>query len=280
MTTPESVEPRNRDFSNQDLRDQPIPNINLIGANFRETILKRCDFSEHDLSFADFTNSDLYSANFSGANLYATVFRGADLTRADFCNAKLYGIKLFDVDVTRARFDRIVHEERTARTHSDFDKASEVYNALKRAFKDQGEIGIAAHYYYRQRVCQRRAKPNRIAALLDLIFLDWLIGYGEHPIRSVYWSIFLIVSFALIHISLPHFSAGGVFYTFDGERVLSSIWDLPLLLGVSVTAFVGADMSGWRLTGLSRWLISPETLLGTIMLSIILIGFSRKIVRD
>jgi uncharacterized protein YjbI with pentapeptide repeats len=49
-------------FAGQDLRDKPIPQVTLIGANFSGAILKRCDFSKRDLSHADFRDADLYRA--------------------------------------------------------------------------------------------------------------------------------------------------------------------------------------------------------------------------
>jgi hypothetical protein len=270
-----------KDFSGLDLRDHSIPKIDLTGANFRAATLKRCDFSGRDLSYADFTGADLYRANFSGAKLYATVFREADLTRANFTNAQLYGFKIYETDVTRTIFDTIVYEERIAKTSEDFEMASDIYIMIKRALKDYGNIGLAAQYYYRQRVCQRRAKHNRISRFLEYLFLDSLIGYGEKPIRSVYWAFILIFLFAFVFILLPHFGMGSVIDVSSNTRlILSSIRHLMLALEISITAFVGADMVNWDLNGAARSIASLEALLGTIMLAIILIGFSRKIVRD
>lgn len=269
------------DFSSQDLRGQSFVGRNLSKANFRGAILKNCDFTGCDLSFADFSNADLYRANFSSAKLYVTLFRGADLTRADFTNAKLYGIKLFDSDVTRCRFDPIVIEERTAKSSADYEKAAEIYNTLKRALKEHGEIIRAAHYYYRQRVCQRKSKSSRLVRALELIFLDWLIGYGEKPIRSVYWSAVWIILFSIVYLLLPHLGIGAVINTAHSSyEILSSVHHIPLAIEFSIIAFVGADLIDWDVIGIARLFTSLEALIGIIMLSIILIGFSRKIVRD
>jgi hypothetical protein len=39
-------------------------------------------------------------------------------------------------------------------------------------------------------------------------------------------------------------------------------------------------MNTWRLTGWARTLMAVEALLGVILLAVILIGFSRKVIRD
>jgi hypothetical protein len=179
-------------FAGQDLRDEPIPQVTLIGANFEGAILKRCDFSKRDLSHADFRDADLYRAVFKETNLYTTNFRGADLTRADFRGARLYGVNIYDADVTRAVFDETVIEEKDG----DFSKAADVYITLNRVLKENGDVERAAAYYYRQRVCQRRTRASQLSALLERIFFDWLVGYGEKPIRTVYAAILTIVACA------------------------------------------------------------------------------------
>lgn len=272
---------KDRDFSGQDLRGQTFVQKNLSNANFRGAILKGCDFSGSDLSFADFTDTDLYRANFTNARLYTTSFRGSDLTRANFTNAYLYGIKLFNADVTRSIFDHIVKEEKIAKSHEEFGKACDVYNTLKRSFKEHGEIEISARYYYRQRLCQRKSNHNPFSRLLNLVFLDWLVGYGEKPARSIYWTAVLIVIFALVYILLPNFSLGSVSnQQSNPETLIDSIYHFPLALEFSIAAFSGADLGGWEVKDVARLLISLEALSGIIMMSIVIIGFSRKLVRD
>jgi uncharacterized protein YjbI with pentapeptide repeats len=262
-------------FAGQDLRDEPIPQVTLIGASFEGAILKRCDFSKRDLSHADFRDADLYRAVFKEANLYTTNFRGADLTRADFRGARLYGVNIYDADVTRAVFDETVIEEKDG----DFSKAADVYITLNRVLKENGDVERAAAYY-RQRVCQRRTRASQLSALLERIF-DWLVGYGEKPIRTVYAAILTIVACAPTYLLLGHASPGSV-QDLGGAAPenLQTLGKLPTALELSLIAFVGADMNTWRLTGWARTLMAVEALLGVILLAVILIGFSRKVIRD
>jgi len=270
-----------KDYSGKDFSDQQIPHGDLIHANFQRGTLRRCDFSSRDLSHADFSDTDLYRADFSGSKLYTTIFRNADLTRTVFTKAQLYGIRISGADVTRSIFDRIVYEEVIATKPEDYEKASDVYITLKRAFKDHGDIETAAHYYYRQRVCQRKSMPNKFRRFFELLFLDWLIGYGEKPVRSIYWSAVIIVIFAMSYFLLP-FAGLGSFVNkgSDCVKAISSFCPMLHALEISMTAFAGADLVDWSLVGLARPIISLEGLIGAIMLAIILIGFSRKIVRD
>lgn len=275
-------------FEGKDLRDSIIPIIDLKGISFRNSVLKRCDFSDRDLSFADFTDADLYQANFTGAKLYSTIFRNSDLTRANFTNSNLYGIKLFDADVTRATFDKFVTEERNAKTRQDYSKASDIYNTIKRSLQNHGEITNAAHYYYRQRVCIRKQYPNHLVRFLEYIFIDLLVGYGEKPIRSIYFSLTVICVFSLIYISLPNINLGAVINNqnhlisaqiIQQNDTLQSISSVFQSLEFSITSFSGANVIDWKLVGIARPIMSIEAFIGVILISIILIGFSRKIIR-
>ncbi|HEX6371328.1 MAG TPA: pentapeptide repeat-containing protein [Longimicrobium sp.] len=269
------------DFSNQDLRDQIIPDIDLQNANFKNAILKRCDFSGRDLSFADFRGADLYRADFRNAKLYAATFRDADLTRADFRNAELYGFKIYGGDVTNTVFDKIVFDERVAQGHEDYEKACQVNNMIKRTLKDHGDVELAAHYYYRQRVCQRKTKQQWYIRAFEYVFFDSLTGYGEKPARSIFWAAGLLCVFAFAFILLPNLGAEPIVdSTAVQPKPLSSVADYPRALELSVTAFVGGEIAEWDLSALGRTLISAEGLLGWVMLSVIVIGFARKLVRD
>jgi uncharacterized protein YjbI with pentapeptide repeats len=244
---------------------------------FQRRHTKTLRLSKRDLSHADFRDADLYRAVFKEANLYTTNFRGADLTRADFQGARLYGVNIYDADVTRAVFDETVIEEKDG----DFSKAADVYITLNRVLKENGDVERAAAYYYRQRVCQRRARASQLSALLERIFFDWLVGYGEKPIRTVYAAILTIVACAPAYLLLGRASPGSV-QDLGGAAPenLQTLGKLPTALELSLIAFVGADMNTWRLTGWARTLMAVEALLGVILLAVILIGFSRKVIRD
>ena len=264
-----------------DLRGKSFANEDLSGAEFKGSILKNCNFSGCDLSFANFSGADLYKADFTNSRLYVTLFRGTDLTRANFNGADLYGIKLFDADITDVQFDKIISTERKAKSPKDYERAAEVYNILKRVIKEHGEYGIAAHYYYRQRVCKRNSKHNRFARVFELIFLDWFIGYGEKPVRSIYWSMLWILLFSITYLIIPLFGLGILSNINDGIlEELSTIYHIFFTIEFSISAFIGADLSGWGMNGIVRFLASLETLIGIIMIAITFIGFVRKIVRD
>ena len=107
-------------------------------------------------------------------------------------------MNIYDADVTRAVFDETLIEEKDG----DFSKAADVYITLNRVLKENGDVERAAAYYYRQRVCQRRARASQLSALLERIFFDWLVGYGEKPIRTVYAAILTIVACAPTYLLL------------------------------------------------------------------------------
>jgi len=140
---------------------------------------------------------------------------------------------------------------------------------LNRVLKENGDVERAAAYYYRQRVCQRRARASQLSALLERIFFDWLVGYGEKPIRTVYAAILTIVACAPAYLLLGRASPGSV-QDLGGAAPenLQTLGKLPTALELSLIAFVGADMNTWRLTGWARTLMAVEALLGVILLAV------------
>jgi hypothetical protein len=96
---------KNYDYSGKNLSGKNFSNTVLIGVDFSDSKCNECNFSGADLSFAVFKGAELYKANFKGAVLYCTRFENCNLTKADFDEACIFGIKFFPyVDVTYSSF--------------------------------------------------------------------------------------------------------------------------------------------------------------------------------
>jgi uncharacterized protein YjbI with pentapeptide repeats len=92
----------------------------LHGANFRETAMANCDFSQADLTQADFSGADLSgallgrvnatgarftAANLSRASLVHGNFAQGDLARADLRGADLTEAEFYEANLARVRLD-------------------------------------------------------------------------------------------------------------------------------------------------------------------------------
>ena len=247
------------DFSNKILMNSDFSNRDLTRADFSNSIMKNCSFSNSNLSLANFENTDLYKACFDGSTLYSTQFRNADITRATFHNAKLYGIKINNVDVSRTRFDRYVYD-------NDKTKERDIYQTLKTAFKSHGQMELAAHYYYLERVARRKCMKYGFKRAIDYLFLDKMIGYGEKPFRTILVLIITIITFFAI-LLMRSYSTPNISY-----------WDV-FLTSISMIFIGGAIGSASEIPNIVQ-LGGVARIIGYILISISLIGFSRKIVRD
>ena len=91
-------------LSGADLFDANLSGANLRGANLSDAGLRHADLSDVDLRHADLyranlsganlRRANLYDANLRYADLYGAIFWGANISEADFTNAKHINIEL------------------------------------------------------------------------------------------------------------------------------------------------------------------------------------------
>lgn len=98
-----------RDFTDWDLQEAELGDVNLAHSNFEGSALAGADFIGANLSGCNFTKADLSDiwgseADFSGAILTQANLEGADLTSADFSNSDLTGANLARANLGKANF--------------------------------------------------------------------------------------------------------------------------------------------------------------------------------
>ena len=76
----------------------------ILGADFRNAKLRKCNFERADLASANLRGTDLRHANLSNANLYTALLEGANLTGADLTSSNLISAELQDVVVEGTNF--------------------------------------------------------------------------------------------------------------------------------------------------------------------------------
>jgi uncharacterized protein YjbI with pentapeptide repeats len=84
------------------LHGQPIPIVDLAGANLRRAQLNGADLHEADLDGDNLVAANLEGANLQGANLEGANLEGANLQRANLVEANLQGANLFKADLQDA----------------------------------------------------------------------------------------------------------------------------------------------------------------------------------
>jgi hypothetical protein len=76
----------------------------ILGADFRNAKLSRCNFSSADLASTNLRGTDLTDAKLTGANLYTSLFESANLNGADLRFANLVSAELQQVTVEGTNF--------------------------------------------------------------------------------------------------------------------------------------------------------------------------------
>jgi len=74
-----------------------LNNLDLRGADFRNTPIYKANFSDSDLSGADFSNAAIVHSNFEGAKLQSAIFKDASVN-----NCYIYRVNLFNANLTNA----------------------------------------------------------------------------------------------------------------------------------------------------------------------------------
>lgn len=131
---------RGANLATADLRGANLVMVDLHGANLGKANLTGADFSLANLAQADLWRADLSDAYLLGADLSGTRLAFADLSRVNLAQtasldgASLYRARLDGVILTRSVLGAAVGEERAG----EYDRAREVYVALKNVFRAAG----------------------------------------------------------------------------------------------------------------------------------------------
>jgi len=288
------------DLSGASLYGSDLANARLGVANCTETTFNRAN-----LRGANFHGARLNNTNFSEADL-----RNADFHSAYMGDVKLTGAKIGDrllfEDYGKYRDFLARHEvdeETVARCLATrFLLAGHTYLALKKAFLSEGDYKQASRAYVKERQMRKRTHwplgrtrvcyPEELDGLpqaglgrwwhmhvfnvrhLYAYIVDWIVeltcGYGERPLRTVWWGLATIVVFAALY----RFSAGIV--SVDGAAL-----NWLDYLNYSLGAFSTIGFSNFATVNrLAQTLTSAEALLGIAILALLMFTLGNRISRS
>jgi len=163
--------------------------------------------------------------------------------------------------------------------------AMQEYGLLKRCFENLHRFDYEDWAFYRFKVNQRRGcnrswkKPwTKVGQFFNWLLLDLGCGYGTNPLRAVWASLVIIITFGLIYMT--DISALNVEKTpFPGDQDTTTN---TIMIGIltSVSVFT-SGMAGIRDLA-QGWMNVPliiESLLGTLLFGLFIVAFSRKVIR-
>lgn len=170
----------------------------------------------------------------------------------------------------------------------NWKKAQKEYGLLKNNFNEINEYDDEDWAYLWEKRCERyqvpvswRSPKQTISKFVNWLVLDTLCGYGTKPINTLISAATIIFTFALIYFGLnqiqPHFGT-------DNPEILTAEYNsLQQCIFFSFKVFTATEIPSVepRIYPLHpiHVLILIESFLGIFMITILVIAFSRKVIR-
>jgi uncharacterized protein YjbI with pentapeptide repeats len=269
------------------LRHTNFRDADLSGSDLGGALARLAQFERADMSVTDLTGTDFDEASLRGTSLYKALLSGTKLSRRE-----LGDVILQEQPAELRVFLHRHHPRPDPRTVEivirtrQLEEARQVYAALKANFLETGNFEDAswahikerqmakkthhpkrARHYYADELSDNRALVSRgwwrfyLRHTLKWL-LDWAAeltcGYGEKPLRTVYWAGVVLVIFPFLFrwsngvVSdagpmswLDYFNYSfGAFTTFGFDRfqaitpLAQTLTSIEALLGISVLALL------------------------------------------
>ncbi|WP_082111389.1 ion channel [Grimontia sp. AD028] len=272
------------------LRGIVCKRANLVDVN----LVKHGPGGGYDLSYANFyrsnmTNAHLFNAKFDNGSLMKADLHDANIHCASFLKCNLLGVKLTDTKIDNIKIGDTLQQEvegRVAEKKGDMEKAldlyeqsEEIYRDLRKASEAQGIFTMAGHFLQKELTMRRYQMPLFSTQRAMSKTVDLFCGYGESPIRVVFFSLALILLCAMIYFFTGiQFSGEYVGFqqsqTFEGNLI--AFFDC---LYYSVVTFTTLGYGDFIPIGMSRLVAASEAFTGSFTIALFVVVFVKKMTR-
>jgi hypothetical protein len=264
------------------------------GLNFSRFHLAGSILEAMDLSSTNFSFAHLEFTSFNGSTLNRVIFKGAHFVQPSFIGANMDMVILAEaiIDGYQIAPHRIFMEEgfREFATNFGFiDKKSGIYSVIKNKYKMLGKYDEMVPFHILEMRSKRDEKhisekeeiingqvkiKRRRTALwyLERFFFDICFGYGEKWYSVLTTALFIILLFSSLYSVAPLRSNWS-------SDISTSNWLNYLYF--SAVNFTNLGSQDW-LPGhpLHRVLMSIESVSGLFLTTLIIVIFTRKMIRD
>jgi hypothetical protein len=154
-----------------------------------------------------------------------------------------------------------------------------IYRYAKVAKADRGDLDSAGEFYYLERKEHYAAarenadwrswpwsKKSKFLTISEWLIGQFVLGYGEKPMRPLLWAAGTIFLFAVLY-----WLAGAV------VPQAASVWDNLYFSVVTFTTLGYGDLRPAQ--GLPRALAAIEALIGVTLMSLFLVTLARRFIR-
>lgn len=275
------------------------------GGQLRGIICKRADLTDvnlvrhgssvgYDLSYADFyrsnlTHAHLFNAKFDNGSLMKADLHDANIHCASFINCNLLGVKLIGTKIDNIKVGSALQQEREGRIaerKGDMDRAldlyeqsEEIYRDLRKASEAQGIFTMAGCFLHKELTMRRFQMPFFSTQRAMSKTVDVFCGYGESPIRVVFFSLALIFLCALIYFFTGIQYAGDYVGFQQSQTLAVNVVAFLDCLYYSVVTFTTLGYGDFIPIGMSRLVAASEAFTGSFTIALFVVVFVKKMTR-
>ncbi|HEY9187543.1 MAG TPA: ion channel [Bacteroidota bacterium] len=282
--------PIGKDLRGINLASIEFPNgLNFTRFHFAGAILEAADFSLCNFSFChleytSFNGSTLNRTIFKGAIMVKTTFVGSNLDMAIFAEAIVDGYQL----IAHRTFMEDGFRD-FSNKHGFIDKKPGFYNMIKQKYKELGRYDEMIPFHILEMRSKRDEKfiiekeiiKNGKTILkryktplwyIEKLFFDICFGYGEKWYRVFFTAISIVLLFSFLYMIEPLKS------NWDPEVTTTNWIDTLYFSAVNFTNLGSQD---WLPNGpLHRLFMSIESISGLFLITLIIVIFTRKMIRE
>ncbi|MGL4473628.1 MAG: pentapeptide repeat-containing protein [Shewanella sp.] len=272
----------------------------LRGIHLRHAQLKGIDLVHHHSKTGyDMSHADLYRANLHGAHLFNLNLEHANVMKADLRDANLHLTRLHQANLLGAKWTgakienvhigpHIIQEQQAYRAETVgeqeiaqdyFEQAEEIYRDLRRAAEHEGLFSMAGEYIQKELVMRRMQMPKYSKRRMISKLIDIFCGYGEAPLRVIFFSMALILGCACVYFFTGLMFGGQLHVATDTMQ-----WGeyLSLFLNCvyySVVTFTTLGYGDFTPIGYSKAVAAFEAFTGSFTIALFVVVFVNKMTR-
>jgi len=216
------------DFNKCMIRDSHWSYASMKKSDFSKADLRECTLFSTDLENSDFSESSMTKCNFSESDLYACLFQNVRIDRESvfgnhYSRAKRPSLNVDDI----IDINELWNNHTTSRGKEDriqlIEKRIWTYQTVQNVFELNSITDQARKLY----LLRKNAQREQISLAGKWTNIDWYLstgskyvtGFGERPLRVIFWSICTVFLFPLIYMSTGGVEGARLLLAFDSRQV-------------------------------------------------------------
>jgi len=280
------------------LETQARAGVPLRGFKLSHTDLSGINLVAEGEAFC-MAGADLYRANLQDAHLFRVDLHGASLMKADLSGANLHCANLQDCNLLGAKFNgakldnvhwgnNVLQERRglLAEVEGDlsyakqnYQEAEEIYRELSRICEKQGLSEESGHFFQSAMKMRRLQMPKYSPHRMLSRVVDLFCGYGEEPIRIIFFSWMMILFFAALYFAFGISSAAGIVGLSWENTLAENLWALLECSYFSIVTFTTLGYGDLTPVGWTRAVAALEAFSGSFTMALFVVVFVKKMTR-